>query len=47
MPIKFSDTETKVYRPAPALGEHNEEVYTEMLGYDAAQLAELKEKGII
>ena len=37
----------RFYRPAPALGEHNEEVYAEMLGYDAAQLAELKEKGII
>ena len=47
MPIKFSDTETKVYRPAPALGEHNEEVYAEMLGYDAAKLAQLKEEGII
>lgn len=47
MPIKFSETETQVTRPAPALGEHNEEVYGELLGYDARYLAQLKEKGII
>lgn len=47
MPIKFSDTETRISRPAPALGEHNEEVYGEYLGFDAEKLAELKEKGVI
>ena len=47
MPIKFSETETGIYRPAPALGEHNAEVYGEMLGFDENKLAELKEKGII
>ena len=47
MPIKFSDTETRIYRPAPALGEHNDEVYGEYLGFDAGKLAQLKEKGII
>ena len=47
MPIKFSETETRISRPAPALGQHNEEVYAEYLGFDAEKLAELKEKGII
>ena len=47
MPIKFSETETRISRPAPALGAHNEEVYGQYLGFDAAKLAELKEKGII
>jgi formyl-CoA transferase len=47
MPIKFSETETRISRPAPALGAHNQEVYAEMLGYDAAYLAQLKENGII
>lgn len=47
MPIKFSETETRISRPAPALGQHNEEVYREYLGFDEAKLAELKEKGII
>ena len=31
----------------PRWGEHNEEIYGEVLGYDAHKLAELKEKGII
>lgn len=47
MPIKFSRTETRIYRPAPALGQHNEEVYGELLGYGKEKLAQLKEKGII
>lgn len=47
MPIKFSDTQTAIYRPAPALGEHNEEVYSEMLGLDCDTIASLREKGII
>lgn len=47
MPIKFSATPTGIQRPAPALGEHNEEVYGEMLGLEPSDLAALKEKGII
>ena len=47
MPIKFSETQTRIYRPAPALGEHNAQVYGQYLGFDAQKLAELKEKGII
>jgi len=47
MPIKFSGTPTAIQRPAPALGEHNEEVYGEMLGLEPSDLAALKEKGII
>ena len=47
MPIKFSDTETRISRPAPALGEHNEEVYAELLGYNAEKVADLKQQGII
>ena len=47
MPIKFSDTQTRISRPAPALGEHNEEVYGQLLGYTPEQVAQLKEQGII
>jgi crotonobetainyl-CoA:carnitine CoA-transferase CaiB-like acyl-CoA transferase len=34
-------------RPAPALGQHNEEVYLGQLGYGAAELAAWKEYGIV
>jgi len=44
---KFSRTPGAVYRAAPALGEHNESVYGEWLGYDAQKVADLKEQGLI
>ena len=47
LPIVFSDASVGFSRPAPALGEHNERVYAEMLGYDKSRLAELAAKGII
>lgn len=47
MPIKFSETPPTITRHAPALGEHNEEVYGQMLGYTPEQVAQLKEQGII
>lgn len=46
-PIKLSDTKASIRRPAPALGEHNGEVYNQWLGYDEAKLEELKSNGII
>ena len=47
VPIKFSETETAVQRPAPALGEHNKEIYGQMLGISAEEIDRLKERGII
>ena len=46
-PVKLSDTKTSIRRPAPLVGQHNEEVYKEWLGFDGDKLQELKEKGII
>jgi crotonobetainyl-CoA:carnitine CoA-transferase CaiB-like acyl-CoA transferase len=46
-PVKFaSDNDDRKYRPAPGLGEHNEEVLAE-IGVDPAHLAELASKGIV
>ena len=44
---KLSDTPGEVKWPGPEVGQHNEEVYGELLGYDSARLAELKEEGVI
>jgi formyl-CoA transferase len=44
-PIKLSDSPTEVTR-SPLLGEHNEEVLAQ-LGYNAAQIAELRADGVI
>lgn len=46
-PIKLSDTKASIRRPAPLLGQHNEEVLAEWLGYDAETVKELQAKGII
>ena len=47
MPIKFDDTKTTIRRPAPALGEHNQEIYHDLLGVSLDELAEYKDKGAI
>ncbi|GAB2672440.1 formyl-CoA transferase [Saccharopolyspora gloriosae] len=45
-PIKLSDSPAHVTR-SPLLGEHNEQIYRDRLGVDAAELAELKANGVI
>lgn len=45
-PIHMSESPNE-YRPAPLLGEHNEEILTTWLGYDKAQVEQLREQGII
>ena len=44
-PIKMGQAEA--FSPAPTLGQHNEEVLTELLGYSQDDLVALSEKGII
>ncbi|MDD4859986.1 MAG: CoA transferase [Dehalococcoidales bacterium] len=44
---KYSRTPARISRPAPRLGEHNEEVYCGQLGYSKADLVRLYEAGII
>ena len=46
-PYKFSETPAQLHRPPPMLGEHNEEVLVELLGYSKQDLVSLKKAGII
>ncbi|MFG1943918.1 CaiB/BaiF CoA transferase family protein [Nonomuraea sp. NPDC048826] len=47
MPIRFSGAEAALDRPAPALGEHNAEVYGGLLGYSDDELKSLADDGVI
>jgi crotonobetainyl-CoA:carnitine CoA-transferase CaiB-like acyl-CoA transferase len=44
LPIKFAGSEDPDVVPAPLLGEHTDEVLAEMLGYDEARIAELRDR---
>jgi CoA:oxalate CoA-transferase len=46
-PFRLSGTPAAFERPAPLLGEHNEKVYCEMLGYTREQLVRMRQGGII
>ena len=44
---QFSQTPWEIRRPAPLLGQHNEEIYGERLGMGREEMARLKEQGAI
>ena len=46
-PIGMSATPTAIERSFPAVGEHNEEVYGELLGYSREHLAALEDRGVV
>ena len=46
-PFKLSETPWEIRHPAPLLGQHNEEVYCNTLGYARDELVKLHERGII
>ncbi len=46
-PYQHSAAPWRDYRPAPTLGQHNEEIFGERLGYSEEELEELKKEGII
>jgi CoA:oxalate CoA-transferase len=44
---RFSRTPAAYERPAPLLGEHNEEIYCSLLGYSREQLEALRASGVL
>ena len=46
-PVKLMDMMPRVNIPAPALGQHNEEIYKDILGIDEDKYKELVEKQVI
>jgi len=47
IPIKFSETPGQVRRPPPTIGEHNRDVYCDILGMSEDELQSLKDQGAI
>ena len=47
MPVRFFGTPLVEPQSAGALGEYNEDVYTQLLGLDKDELKKLQEKGVI
>ncbi len=46
-PYQLSKTPWELQRPAPLLGEHNEDIFCDRLGYPREELAKLRTSGII
>jgi crotonobetainyl-CoA:carnitine CoA-transferase CaiB-like acyl-CoA transferase len=46
-PYQFSNVSWRTTQPAPLLGQHNEAVFCERLGYSKQELVKLKEAGVI
>jgi CoA:oxalate CoA-transferase len=46
-PYKWTETSCQIRRPAPCLGEHNERIYCQELGFTEGDLAALRLAGVI
>jgi crotonobetainyl-CoA:carnitine CoA-transferase CaiB-like acyl-CoA transferase len=47
LPVHLSETDWRMERGAPCLGEHNEEILGRLLGMSAAEVAQLREEGVL
>jgi crotonobetainyl-CoA:carnitine CoA-transferase CaiB-like acyl-CoA transferase len=47
LPIRFSGSRASFDKPAPAVGQHNEEIYGSLLGYSEQRIQELKTRKVI
>ena len=45
-PVRLEDSPVQV-TAAPLLGQHNDEIYAELLGYTPEQVQQLRERGIL
>ena len=46
-PLSFGVTEREVIRPAPLLGQHTDEILSELLGLGDAEIGALHDKGVV
>ncbi len=46
-PVKLSRTPGEVFKAAPDIGQHTDEILETLLGYDKSRITELKNKGVV
>ena len=46
-PLRFSETPIDSYATPPCLGQHTDEILTELAGYDADKIKRLRDQGAI
>lgn len=47
MPLQFSGAQVGFDQPPPNVGQHNDAIYDDLLGYSAERIAELRRDGVI
>ena len=47
LPVHLSETDWEITRGAPCIGEHNDEVFGELLGLSTDEIADLRQEGVI
>ena len=47
LPVRFSKTPWAIEQGAPCLGEHNDKVYSELLGLSQTEIDQLREGGVL
>jgi succinate--hydroxymethylglutarate CoA-transferase len=47
IPVKYSETKPSIRLPPPVLGQHTQEVLSELLGYNSLKLDQLEKQGVI
>lgn len=46
-PLRFTNTPVSIRTPAPAVGEHTDEVLSELLGYPPERVAQLRADNVV
>lgn len=46
-PVKYSESQPGVRSPPPTLGQHTDEVLSDLLGHDHSEITAWREKGIV
>ena len=47
LPVHLSKTDWQMSRGGPCLGEHTDQVLTELIGLSEGEITELREEGVI